>query len=55
MAVFGIPTALLALLTFLFIRESGFLATPLLPADLAERTLLWCAAEDAPHLVQAYP
>jgi hypothetical protein len=33
-------TGLLGLLTFLFIREPGPFATPLLPTDLAER-MLW--------------
>jgi hypothetical protein len=55
MAVFGLPTALLVLLVFLFIREPGSLTTPSLLADLAERTLLGCATGDAPHLVQVYP
>jgi hypothetical protein len=55
MAVFGLPTALLVLLVFLFIREPGSLTIPSLLADLAEWTLLGCATGDAPHLVQVYP
>ena len=54
-AVFGLLTALLVLLTFLFIREPGSLTTPSLLADLAERTLLGCAVGDTPHLVQGCP
>src|SRR5919107_1869588 len=54
-ADFGFPTALLVLLTFLFIRESGSLTIPLRLADLADRTLLGCAARDALHLVEVYP
>jgi ABC-type nitrate/sulfonate/bicarbonate transport system permease component len=53
--VFDILAALIALLTFLFIREWGSLTALSLPADLAERTLLGCSTGPAPDAVQVYP